>query len=391
MSTTTSARPTSAAALVALSASAFVMGTAEFVIAGLLPSVAIDLGVSIPAAGLLISGYALAIVIGGPIFVAAGTRTPRRALLLTAAVVFVIGNLVAALASNYPALMVGRVLGALGQGAFLPIASVVAAELVAPERRARAIAIVFAGGTTANIVGTPLGTLLGQQLGWRSTFWVLAALAAVSLVIVSRAVPALPPPPVAATLRAELAAFGRVQVWLTLAIGLAGFGGLFAMFTYVTPLLISVAGFPDAAIAPLLALFGVGLLAGNVIGGRLGSRAQLGSLGGSLAVLAAGLAVLAAGASNPVVAVVALAVVGAAAFAIVAPFMTRLIDQAAGAPSLAAAAGGSAVNLGAALGAYAGGLSITSGLGFAGPSAVGACVAAAGLVVVAAARRQHAR
>ncbi|MGH3587323.1 MAG: MFS transporter, partial [Pseudonocardia sp.] len=326
-------------ALLALAAGAFVMCTAEFVIAGLLPDLAADLGVGISTAGLLISGYAVAIVVGGPVFVVAGTRVPRRRLLVVAATVFVAGNLLAAVAGSYGLLMVGRVIGAFGQAGFLATASVVAADLVAPALRTRAIALVFAGGTAANVAGSPLGTLVGQLFGWRATFWIIAVLGAAALVAVLAAVPVTPPP--ATTVREGLGAFRDRRVWLTLAIGTAGPGGLFATYTYVAPLLTSASGFPAAAIAPVLALFGIGLLVGNVLGGRFG-HAQMRVLGTALAVLVVGQLGLALGAHVPVLATILLVVLGAGAFAMVAPFMTRLIDQAAEAPLLAAAAGGSA-------------------------------------------------
>ena len=384
----TAAPPTSRSfprvALLALAAGAFVMCTAEFVIAGLLPDVAADLGVGISTAGLLISGYAAAIVVGGPVFVVAGTRVPRRRLLVFAAAVFVAGNVLSAVAGSYGLLMAGRVVGALGQGAFLATASVVAADLVAPSLRTRAIALVFAGGTAANVAGSPLGALVGQLMGWRATFWAVAVLGAAALAAVVAAVPATPPP-APTTLRGGLDAFRNGQVWLTLAIGVAGPGGLFAAYTYIAPLLTSASGYPPQAIAAVLGLFGIGLLVGNSIGGRFGG-AQLRVLGIALAVLAAGLAGLAVGAHSAVVATVLLIVVGAGAFAMVAPFMTRLIDQAAGAPLLAAAAGGSATNTGAALGAYLGGLAIDTPLGVTGPPVAGAVIAAFGLVAVLAAR-----
>jgi DHA1 family inner membrane transport protein len=384
----TAAPPTSRSfprvALLALAAGAFVMCTAEFVIAGLLPDVAADLGVGISTAGLLISGYAAAIVVGGPVFVVAGTRVPRGRLLVFAAAVFVAGNVLSAVAGSYGVLMAGRVVGALGQGAFLATASVVAADLVAPSLRTRAIALVFAGGTAANVAGSPLGALVGQLMGWRATFWAVAVLGAAALAAVVAAVPATPPP-VPTTLRGGLGAFRNGQVWLTLAIGVAGPGGLFAAYTYIAPLLTSASGYPPQAIAAVLGLFGIGLLVGNSIGGRFGG-AQLRVLGIALAVLAAGLAGLAVGAHSAIVSTVLLVVVGAGAFAMVAPFMTRLIDQAAGAPLLAAAAGGSATNTGAALGAYLGGLAIDTPLGVTGPPAAGAAIAAAGLLAVLAAR-----
>lgn len=388
MSTGTAAPPVARSfprvALLALAGGAFVMCTAEFVIAGLLPDIAADLGVGISTAGLLISGYAAAIVVGGPVFVVAGTRVPRLRLLVVAAAVFVAGNVLAAVAGSYGLLMAGRVLGALGQGAFLATASVVAADLVSPLLRTRAIALVFAGGTAANVAGSPLGALVGQLLGWRVTFWAIAALGVVALAAVVVAVPAQPPP-VPGTPRDGPGAFRNRQVWLTLAIGVAGPGGLFAAYTYIAPLLTSASGYPPQAIGPVLALFGIGLLLGNSIGGRFG-HAQLRVLGIALAVLAAGLLGLAAAARSPIVATVLLVVVGAGAFAMVAPFMTRLIDQAAGAPLLAAAAGGSATNAGAALGAYLGGLAIDTPLGVTGPPVAGAAIAATGLLAVVAAR-----
>jgi MFS transporter, DHA1 family, inner membrane transport protein len=371
------------AALFALAAGAFVMCTAEFVIAGLLPDIAADLGVGISTAGLLISGYAAAIVVGGPVFVVAGTRIPRGRLLVFAAAVFVVGNVLSAVAGSYGPLMAGRVIGALGQGAFLATASVVAADLVAPSLRTRAIALVFAGGTAANVAGSPLGALVGQLLGWRATFWAVAVLGVVALAAVAAAVPATPPL-APTTLRSGFGAFRNGQVWLTLAIGVAGPGGLFAAYTYIAPLLTSASGYPPQAIAAVLGLFGIGLLVGNSIGGRFGG-AQLRVLGIALAVLATGLAGLAVGAHSAVVATVLLVVVGAGAFAMVAPFMTRLIDQAAGAPLLAAAAGGSATNTGAALGAYVGGIAIDTPLGVTGPPVAGAVIAAFGLVAVLAA------
>jgi DHA1 family inner membrane transport protein len=377
-------RPFPRVALLALAAGAFVMCTAEFVIAGLLPDVAADLGVGISTAGLLISGYAAAIVVGGPMFVVAGTRVPRGRLLVFAAAVFVAGNVLSAVAGSYGLLMAGRVVGALGQGAFLATASVVAADLVAPSLRTRAIALVFAGGTAANVAGSPLGALVGQLMGWRATFWAVAVLGAAALAAVAAAVPATPPP-VSTALRGGLSAFRNSQVWLTLAIGVAGPGGLFAAYTYIAPLLTSASGYPPQAIAAVLGLFGIGLLVGNSIGGRFGG-AQLRVLGIALAVLAAGLVGLAVGAHSAIVATALLVVVGAGAFAMVAPFMTRLIDQVPGAPLLAAAAGGSATNTGAALGAYVGGLAIDTPLGVTGPPAAGALIAAFGLVAVLAAR-----
>ncbi|ONI82909.1 MFS transporter [Actinosynnema sp. ALI-1.44] len=367
-------------ALVAMALSAFVMGTAEFVITGLLPEVAVGLEVSIPTAGLLISGYALAVVIGGPLCIAAGTRLPHRAMLLMSMGLFVLGNLVCAVAPGYAVLMAGRVLAAFGQAAFLGIGSVVAANLVEPRLRSRAIAMVFTGITVANVFGSPLGTLVGQNLGWRATFWIITAIALATTGAVAALVPAQPKP-TGGGLRGELAVFGLPQVWLTLAITTLGMGALFASFSYVAPLLTQVTGYSSGALTLLLALYGVGLVAGNLLGGWFADRAQLATLFGGLAALTVVLTAFAAFADAKIPATILLVLMGAAGFALVPAFMTRLIDKADGAPTLAAAAGGSAANLGTSIGAYAGGLTISAGMGYTAPTVLGAVMAALGLGV----------
>ncbi|CAM3303920.1 MFS transporter [Kibdelosporangium persicum] len=368
-------------ALLALALAVFAMGTAEFVIAGLLPDIASDLDVSIPTAGLLVSGYAMAIVIGGPLFVAAGTRLSHKTLLMLSSVLFVAGNLIAAIAPGYLILMLGRVIGAFGQGAFLAIGSVVAADLVAAGKQARAIALVFTGGTVANVVGAPLGTLIGQNMGWRATFWIITAVGLASALGVLALVPKRPRARNSG-LRGELAAFKHVHVWLTLFTGTLGIGALFASFSYVAPLLTDVSGYSPGTLTPLLALFGVGLVIGNLLGGWGSDRAQLPTLHVAFATLAVSLAAFAVFAENQVAAAIALTVMGGAGFALVPAFMSRLIAKADGAPMLAAAVGGSAINLGISAGAYVGGLTIGTALGFTGPPTVGALMATAGLGVV---------
>ncbi len=368
-------------ALLAMAISAFVMGTAEFVITGLLPQVAGDLEVSLPTAGTLISGYALAIVVGGPACTLAGNRVPRKALLLAAIALFVLGNLLSAVAAGYWTLMGGRVLAALGQATFLGVGSVVAANLVPEHRRSRAIALVFTGLTLATVLGTPLGTLLGQHLGWRAVFWLITAVALASLTAVAALVPSQPHSrPL--HVRTELATFTKPTVWVILGIAMLGIGGLFASFSYIAPLLTEVTGLPDTALSPLLGMFGVGLVAGNLAGGWAADRYPTATIATALAAQSVAMTTLAVFAHQPVIATIALMATGAAGFAIVPAFLSRLIDHAGGESPLAAAAGGSATNLGTATGSYLGGLTLTAGLDYTAPTWLGTAMALLALTVL---------
>ncbi|MGW0517425.1 MFS transporter [Crossiella sp. NPDC003009] len=367
-------------ALLALAISAFAIGTTEFVIMGLLPEVAADFGVSIPAAGLLISGYALGVVVGGPLLTALGGRLPRKTILVSLMVLFIAGNLVSALAETYGLLMTGRVVAALAHGAFFGVGSVVAADLVAPERRASAIAMMFTGLTMANVLGVPLGTALGQQLGWRSTFWAVTALGVLGLIGVIALVPRTKAAP-GGGLRQELAVFRIPQVWLALAMTALGFGGVFASFTYIAPMMTQVAGFAPGTVTWLLVLFGVGLFAGNLLGGRAADRALMPSLYLILAVLAAVLFTFTFTAHSQLGSVLTIALFGIAGFATVAPLQMRVLTKAAGAPALASAANVAAFNLGNAGGAWLGGLAIDHGLGYTAPNWIGGTLTVAGLAV----------
>ena len=367
-------------ALLALAISAFAIGTTEFVIAGLLPEVAATFATSIPTAGLLISGYALGVAIGAPIVTAAATRVPRKGVLLALMVLFVIGNVMSAIAPSYAWMMAGRVVASLTHGAFFGIGSVVAADLVAPNRRASAVAMMFTGLTLANVLGVPLGTLLGQSFGWRSTFWVVAGLGVVSFVGLWALVPRQPLA-ADASLRSELATFRRPQVWLALAMTVMGFGGVFASFTFVAPMMTQVAGFAPAALTPLLVLFGLGLVAGNLVGGKLADRALMPTLYGSLALLALTLGAFTFTAHSQWGAGVTLFVLGLVGFATVPPLQSRVMQQAQGAPTLASAGNIGAFNLGNALGAWFAGMAINAGFGYTSPNWVGAALAAGGLAV----------
>ncbi|MCO1579771.1 MFS transporter [Crossiella sp. SN42] len=367
-------------ALLALAISAFAIGTTEFVIMGLLPEVAADFGVSIPAAGLLISGYALGVVVGGPLLTALGGRLPRKTILVSLMGLFIAGNMFSALAETYGLLMTGRVVAALAHGAFFGVGSVVAADLVAPERRASALAMMFTGLTMANVLGVPLGTALGQQLGWRSTFWAVTALGVLGLVGVIALVPRTKAAP-GGGLRQELAVFRIPQVWLALAMTALGFGGVFASFTYIAPMMTQVAGFAPGTVTWLLVLFGVGLFVGNLLGGRAADRALMPSLYLFLAVLAAVLFTFTFTAHSQLGSVLTIALFGIAGFATVAPLQMRVLTKAAGAPALASAANVAAFNLGNAGGAWLGGLAIDHGLGYTAPNWIGGTLTVAGLAV----------
>ena len=279
-------------ALWMLLAFTFSLGVGEFVIMGLLPEVAASLGIGIPAAGWLVTGYALGIAIGGPILVVSTLRVPRRSLLVALGAAFVAATAICALAPSYAVLMTGRVLASLTHGAFVGAAVVVATRLVAPEREGMAVAAVIGGFTVATVVGVPLGTLMGQAFGWRSVFWAIAAVAALSWM----GIVALLPRPDAAEpvpdLRREIGALGRASVLAALATTALGFGGLFAAYTYIAPILREVSGFAPEAVPTLLLVFGAGAVMGNLAGGKLADRALMPTLIALLSILAATLLLL---------------------------------------------------------------------------------------------------
>ncbi|MET9276155.1 MFS transporter [Kribbella sp. NPDC003557] len=368
------------AALLALAIGAFGIGTTEFVIMGLLPEVATDFGVSIPSAGLLISGYALGVVVGAPLLTAIGSKVSRKTVLIALMGVFIAGNLLSALAPSYGVLMTGRIVAALSHGAFFGVGSVVAASLVPKAKQASAIALMFTGLTVANVLGVPGGTALGQQFGWRSTFWAVTALGVIGLLGIVFMVPRQDTTE-GPGLRSELAVFKNLQVWLALAMTALGFAGVFASFTYIAPMMTEVAGFSAGAVTWLLVLFGGGLVVGNLLGGKAADRSLMPSLYLILTLLAAVLVVFVFTAHAKLPSAVTIALFGAAGFATVAPLQKRVMDKATGAPALASAANIAAFNLGNAAGAYLGGLTIEHGLGYTAPNWVGAALAVTGLLV----------
>ncbi|GAA2995223.1 MFS transporter [Kitasatospora albolonga] len=367
-------------ALLALAIGAFGIGTTEFVIMGLLPQIAADYGVTIPSAGLLVTGYALGVVVGAPLMTALGTRISRKTMLMLLMGLFVVGNLLSAAAPTFPLMLAGRIVTSLAHGAFFGIGSVVAAELVAPEKKAGAIATMFTGLTVANIVGVPLGTFIGQAVGWRATFAGVAVLGAAGLLGIARLVPATPRPE-GAHLRRELTAFRNPQVLLAMAMTVLGFGGVFAAITYIAPMMTNVAGYSEGSVTWLLVLFGVGMFLGNLLGGRYADRKLMPMLYTTLGGLSVVLALFTLTAHSKVLAAVTVLLVGALGFATVPPLQKRVLDQAHGAPTLASAVNIGAFNLGNALAAWLGGMVISAGLGYTAPNWVGALLAAAALVL----------
>ncbi|QGZ47370.1 MFS transporter [Streptomyces sp. QHH-9511] len=367
-------------ALLALAIGAFGIGTTEFVIMGLLPQVAAEYGVSIPAAGLLVTGYALGVVIGAPLMSVLGTKISRKRMLMLLMALFVVGNVLSALAPTFGVMLAGRVVASLAHGAFFGIGSVVAAELVAPEKKAGAIAMMFTGLTVANVVGVPGGTFVGQAVGWRVTFLIVAALGVVGLLGIARLVPDLPRPE-GVRLRHELAAFKNAQVLLAMAMTVLGFGGVFAAITYITPMMTEVAGYAEPSVTWLLVLFGLGMVLGNLIGGRYADRRLMPMLYVSLGALALVLGLFTVTAHHKVLAAVTVTLIGALGFATVPPLQKRVLDQALGAPTLASAVNIGAFNLGNALAAWLGGMVIAAGLGFTAPNWVGAVLAGSALVL----------
>jgi DHA1 family inner membrane transport protein len=351
-------------ALYALTAGAFGIGVTEFVIMGLLIEVGGDLGVSISAAGLLISGYALGVVVGAPIMTIATSRWPRKTVLLVLMGIFTAGNLACALAPDYWSLMAARVLTAFAHGTFFGVGSVVATTLVAPDKKASAIAIMFTGLTVANILGVPFGTWLGQGFGWRSTFWAVTMVGIVAFAIIAFFVPKDKVAPPVSNLKNDLAVLARPQVLMGLLTTVLSWIGVFAVFTYIAPILIRIAGFSEAAVSPILLVFGGGLVVGNLLGGKFADHWLIPTLLGTLLALAAVLLLMTFAAHNQIAVVVFVALLGAAAFATVPPLQMWVLEKAEGAgQSLASSFNIAAFNLGNAIGAWIGGYVIDKGPG----------------------------
>ncbi|MFF5978644.1 MFS transporter [Streptomyces olindensis] len=370
-------------ALLALAVGAFGIGTTEFVMMGLLPDVADDLHISIPAAGHLVSAYALGVVIGAPLLAAVTAKMSRRTVLIGLMGLFVAGNALSALAPDNGWLLAARFLSGLPHGAFFGVGAVVATNMVAPERKARSVSLMFLGLTVANVVGVPVATLMGQQLGWRATFLGVSAIGLAAIAALAFLIPHDHEHATAKGLRGELAALRSVPVWLSLGTTVAGFGALFAAYSYITPMLTDAAGYADASVTLLLALFGVGATAGNLLGGRLADHSLRGTLFGGLTALVAVLALFPLLMRTEITAAVAVVLLGMAAFATGSPLQLMVMEKASSAPSLASSANQAAFNLANAGGAWIGGLALAAGFGVTSPALAGAALAVLGLGVAA--------
>jgi DHA1 family inner membrane transport protein len=367
-------------AVYALTAGAFGIGTTEFVIMGLLLQVAGDFGVSVSTAGMLISGYALGVFAGAPILTLATRRLPRKTVLLALMLIFTIGNLACALAPNYTALMVARVITALAHGTFFGVGSVVATSLVAPDRKASGIAVIT-GLTVATLLGVPFGAWLGLELGWRATFFAVAAIGVVALVVLAVFVPRATAVEEPIALKKEIAAILTPQVQLGFLMTVLGFAGVFAVFTYIQPILVQVTGFSEAAVSPILLVFGLGLLGGNLLGGRWADRNLVAALIGTLAALLVVLVATHFAIDSKIAVIVAIGLLGAASFATVAPLQMRVLEKAG--PSgrnFASSLNIAAFNLGNAIGAWLGGATLDHGFGLGAIPITAAAITGLGLL-----------
>jgi len=367
--------------LLALAIGAFGIGVTEFAPMGMLPAIATNLGVSIPTAGLLVSAYAMGVLIGAPLMTLTTSKVPRRTLLIALMGIFTVGNLLSALSTSYTTLLLARVLTSFNHGAFFGVGSVVAASVVAPEKRAGAVAGMFLGLTIATIGGVPLATWVGETIGWRSAFGGIAALGAIAMVSLRIALPALPGAE-GGNMLAEVRVLGRGAVLKALGLTVLGSGAMFTVFTYIAPILREQAHASTGFVTGMLVLFGIGMTIGNVWGGRAADRAPQRTLVVALGLLTAVLVAFAAIMQWPLAAAVAILVWGFATFAIVPPLQMRVMEAAHDAPNLASAVNIGAFNLGNAIGAALGGAVISHQLGYPAVALAGAAMAASALVLV---------
>lgn len=376
----------------ALFLAAFGIGTAEFVIAGLLPDISTDLGVSIPTAGLLISAYALGVAIGGPLVTVALARLGRKTALLLLVALFSAGQVLCALAPDYTLLLVARILVSVGHGAYFGIAAIAATRIVGPDRAGRAVALLLTGITVANVLGVPLGTAIGNALGWRATFWVVGALGLVSLAGIALLVPESPATPRGqSSLARDIRVLARPAVYMTFLVIVVAMIGQFALFSFIAPFLVEETGVPLDWVPALLVLNGIGSTIGVLIGGRLADWKLMPTLIGMLLLLAVIYALLAVTGANPVLAGICILIWAGASFGFGAPAQTRILKAAADAPNLASPLVPSVFNIGIALGASAGAYALEAGWGYASLPLIGAAVSLAAAAIAAASWRLEGR
>ncbi len=372
-------------ALLALTIAAYAIGTTEFVIVGLLPTVASDLGITLPLAGLIVSVYALGVTFGAPILTALTGRLGRKGLLLGLMALFVVGNSAAALSPSYELLLVARVLSAFAHGVFFSVGATIAADLVVPDRRASAIAMMFMGLTVAIVTGVPLGTFIGQSFGWRATFWGVAGLGLIAFIAIALLLPSTLRKAPPARLIDQVRVLGSGRLLLVFAMTALGYGGTFVAFTYLASILEKITGFAAGSVSLILVLYGAAIAVGNLVGGRIADRNPVKALIGLFALQAAVLAAFTITATSPVLTLVTLAALGFLSFANVPGLQLYVVQLAKAhrpaAVDVASALNIAAFNLGIALGAWIGGLVVASPLGLGLTPLVGAALVALALVL----------
>jgi DHA1 family inner membrane transport protein len=375
-------------ALLALAVGGFTIGTTEFATMGLLPQISRDLAVSIPVAGHVITAYALGVVVGAPLLTAVAARVDRRVLLVALMAAYTVGNALSSFAGSIEWLVVARFLAGLPHGAFFGVGAATGTAVVGQARRGQAVAMMMTGLTIANVVGVPLSTFVGQHLGWRAAFVVVTALGLATLVALRSGLPAVPAG-VGATVRSELAALRNGGLWLAFAAASIGFGGMFAVYSYIAPLVTDVTGLPEATVPVVLALFGLGMTLGTIVGGRMADRSVMRSVRAGFLGTALSLVLVAVGGAQPVPAVVSLIALGVTSQVLGLALQTRLMDVSPAAPSLGAALCHSALNVGNASGAFLGGAVIAAGHGLLAPAWIGVVLTLVGFGIVMATGRRR--
>ncbi len=360
--------------ILALSAGCFGIGTTEFVVMGLLPDVARDLNVDIPQAGLLVTGYAVGVIIGAPILAILTASLPRKGALLGLMGIFMLGNLFCAIAPTYELMMAARVFTAFAHAAFMGIAAVVAADLAEPHQRAQAMSLTMAGLTVANVLGVPGGTAFGQAFGWRFTFVAVALIGGIAAIAVALMVPKMKAHRAGSMLR-EFAVLKRPQVVLGMSMSAMSAAAMFTVYTYIRPILTDVTGIAATSVTYVLVVFGVGLTIGNLIGGRLADWKLMPSLIGLFLFITGLLSLFTVTSAYPAAAIATLVVWGMAGFAVVAPLQMHVVKEAKGAPNLVSVLNHAGFNIGCASGAFLGGLPISHGFSYQTIPWVGAVVA----------------
>ncbi len=368
-------------AMIALIMGGFAIGVTEFVTMGLLPQIADGINVDIPKAGHTISAYAVGVVIGAPLIAILGAKAPRQAMLLGLMAVIVLGNALAALAPSYESLMVARFFAGLPHGAFFGMASLVAVSLAPKGRSGRAVGTVMLGIPFANVLGVPAATWMGQAYGWRTAYWAVAVIGIVTIVLIKTWVPKTQADP-SQDWRREIAAFRSRQVWLTLLVGAIGFGGMFAMYSYIAPTVTEVTGRSEGWVPIFLLSFGIGMIVGTKLGGTLADWSILRSLVINGVIMTTLLALFSITAQWTIAALITVFAISVATGAWVIGLQMRLMSVAGAARNLGAAMNHASLNFANALGAFLGGSVVAAGYGYQAPSLVGSSLAAAGLLVL---------